>query len=293
MMQTPDIGRMILERTGDAHEIEIPFGDLLKIRPLQLPTGWIVNVGGTPIDLSPTRNVVFLLVAAFLVWLTLWLTGRALTRQREQGGGAAAPRGFANMVEAVVLFVRNDVAIASIGHKNGAKFAPYILTLFWFILYCNLLGLVPYGEKPTGSFWVTGALALTALVTIEISGFVTLGAKGYLKTIVFTPPGTTGITAVLLTLIMTPIEIIGKIVKPFALMLRLFANMAAGHFVMLSLLSLIFLFGNIHYFRWLIAGGSVAFVLFMMAIELLVAFIQAYVFALLTSTFIGLMQHEH
>jgi F-type H+-transporting ATPase subunit a len=92
---------------------------------------------------------------------------------------------------------------------------------------------------------------------------------------------------------MTPIEIIGKMVKPFALMLRLFANMAAGHFVMLSLLSLIFLFGNIHYFRWAIAGGSVAFVLFMMAIELLVAFIQAYVFALLTATFIGLMQHEH
>jgi F-type H+-transporting ATPase subunit a len=291
MMQAPDIGRMILERTGDAHEIEIPFGDLLHIRPLALPTGWTVNVGGMVIDLSPTRNVVFLLLAAFLVWLTLWLTGRALTRQRERGGGA--PRGFANMVEAMVLFVRNDVAIAGIGHKNGAKFAPYVLTLFWLILYCNLLGLVPYGEKPTGSFMVTGALALTALVTIEVSGFLTLGPKGYLKTIVFTPPGTTGITAVLLTLIMTPIEIIGKMVKPFALMLRLFANMAAGHFVMLSLLSLIFLFGNIAYFRWAIAGGSVVFVLFMMAIELLVAFIQAYVFALLTSTFIGLMQHEH
>jgi F-type H+-transporting ATPase subunit a len=197
------------------------------------------------------------------------------------------------MVEATVLFIRNDVAIASIGHKNGAKFAPYILTLFWFILFCNLLGLVPYGEKPTGSFWVTGALALTALVTIEVSGLVTLGPRAYLKTIVFTPPGTTGITAVLLTLIMTPIEIIGKLVKPFALMLRLFANMAAGHFVMLSLLSLIFLFGNVRYLNWAVAGGSVAFVLFMIAIELLVAFIQAYVFALLTSTFIGLMQHEH
>lgn len=291
MMQAPDIGRMILERTGDAHEIEIPFGDLLGIHPWQLPTGWVVRVGRTAIDLSPTRNVVFMVVAAVLVWLTLFLTGRALNRQRAEGSGA--PHGLANMVEAAVLFVRNDVAIASIGHKNGAKFAPYILTLFWFILYCNLLGLIPYGEKPTGSFMVTGALALTALVTIEVSGFLTLGPKGYLKTIVFTPPGTSGIGAVLLTLIMTPIEIIGKLVKPFALMLRLFANMAAGHFVMLSLLALIFLFGNIHYFRWLIAGGSVAFVLFMMAIELLVAFIQAYVFALLTATFIGLLQHEH
>jgi len=290
-MQTPDIGRMILERTGDAHEIEIPFGEWLHLGPIQLPTGWIVNVGGKAIDLSPTRNVVFMAVAALLVWLTVFLTARALNRQRATGSGA--PRGVAAMIEATCLFIRDDVAIASIGHKNGAKFAPYILTLFWFILYCNLLGLVPYGEKPTGSFMVTGALALTALLTIEISGFLTLGPKGYLKTIVFTPPGTRGITAVLLTLIMTPIEIIGKMVKPFALMLRLFANMAAGHFVMLSLLSLIFLFGNIRYFRWAVAGGSVAFVLFMMAIELLVAFIQAYVFALLTSTFIGLMQHEH
>ena len=291
MMQTPDIGRMILERTGDAHEIEVPFGEWLHVGPVHLPTGWVVHVGGAAIDLSPTRNVVFMVVAAVLVWLTLFFTGRALNRQRHEGSGA--PRGMANMVESVVLFIRNDVAIASIGHKNGARFAPYILTLFWFILYCNLLGLVPYGEKPTGSFWVTGALALTALVTIEISGFVALGPKGYLKTIVLTPPGTTGIGALLLTLIMTPIEVIGKLVKPFALMLRLFANMAAGHFVMLSLLALIFLFGNIAYFRWLIAGGSVVFVLFMMAIELLVAFIKAYVFALLTATFIGLLQHEH
>ncbi len=285
MMQAPDIGRMILERTGDSHFLDLPFGG-----EIPLPT-WPVHVGKLTIDLAPTRLSVFLVIAAVLVWLTLWLTGRALERQRQEGSGA--PRGLANMVEAVVLFVRNDVAIASIGHKNGPKFAPYILTLFWFILYCNLLGLIPYGEKPTSSFWVTGALALTALLTIEISGFLTLGPVGYLKTIVFTPPGTTGLTAVLLTLIMIPIEIIGKIVKPFALMLRLFANMVAGHFVILSLLSLIFLFGSIHYFRWLIAGGSVAFVLFMMSIELLVAFIQAYIFALLTATFIGLLQHEH
>jgi F-type H+-transporting ATPase subunit a len=285
MMQTAEIGRMILERTGDSHTLDLPFGV-----EIHLPN-WPVHIGKATIDLAPTRLSVFLVIAAVLVFLTLWLTGRALNRQRLEGRGA--PHGLANMVEAVVLFVRNDVAIASIGPKNGARFAPYILTLFWFILYCNLLGLIPYGEKPTSSFWVTGALALTALLTIEISGFVALGPKGYIKTIVFTPPGTTGITAVLLTIIMTPVEILGKIVKPFALMLRLFANMVAGHFGILALLSLIFLFGNIHYFRWLIAGGSVMFALFMMAIELLIAVIQAYIFALLTSTFIGLMQHEH
>ena len=290
MMQTPDIGRMILEATGDAHHIEVPFGEWLHLGPIQLPTGWYVHLGGATLDLSPTRNAVFMGVAAVLVFLTLWLAGRGLRRQREAG---LAPRGLAGAVEWVVLFIRDDVAIANIGHKNGARFAPYILTLFWFILYCNLLGLVPYGEKPTGSFWVTGALAVTALFAIEVSGFVTLGPKGYLKTIFFTPPGSTGITAVLLTLIMTPIEIIGKVVKPFALMIRLFANMAAGHFVMLSLVGLIFLFANIHVFRWAIAGGSVALVFFIMLIELLVAFIQAYIFALLTSVFIGLLQHEH
>ncbi|MEK7668078.1 MAG: F0F1 ATP synthase subunit A [Gemmatimonadota bacterium] len=286
MMQAPDIGGMIFEHTADAHALELPF-----VGHVALPQWEPVHIGRLAIDLSPTKHVVFLLTAAFLVWLTMWLTGRALQRQRAQGSGA--PKGLANMMEAVVLFVRNDVAIANIGRRRGAAFAPYILTLFWFILYCNLLGLLPFGATATGNLAVTGALAATALATIEISGMVALGPKGYLKTIVFVPPGTTGITAFLLTLIMIPVELIGKIVKPFALMLRLFANMTAGHFVILSLMGMIFIFGHIAFVRWAIAGGSVAFMLFMYALELLIAFLQAYIFALLTSVFIGLMQHEH
>jgi len=219
-----------------------------------------------------------------LVFLTVWYAGRQVERRHREG---KAPHGFGGAVEAVVLFVRNDVAIANIGH-GGEKFAPYILTLFFFILYCNLLGLLPWGATPTGNLAVTGALALTAFVTIEVSGFRALGPKGYLKTIVFVPPGMTGLGAVAMALIMTPIEIIGKIVKPFALTLRLFANMTAGHFVILALLGLIFIFAN-----WAVAVGSVAFVTFMMLLELLVAFLQAYIFALLTSVFIGMMQHAH
>lgn len=290
MMQTPDIGAMIFHHTSDAHEIafEWPWGGSSVIH---LPQWEPLHVGGLAIDLSPTRHVVFLVLAAFLVWLTMFSTARALQRQRARGDGA--PKGLASMVESIVLFVRNDVAIANIGHHRGALFAPYILTLFWFILYCNLLGLLPFGATATGNLAVTGALALTALATIEISGMVALGPKGYLKTIVFVPPGTTGVTAVLLTLIMIPVELIGKIVKPFALMLRLFANMTAGHFVILSLMGMIFIFGHLGVVRWAIAGGSVAFMLFMYALELLVAFLQAYIFALLTSVFIGLMQHEH
>ncbi|MFI5280674.1 MAG: F0F1 ATP synthase subunit A [Gemmatimonadales bacterium] len=288
-MQDPDIGGMILHHTSDGHEIELPFAEWLHWGPIHLPQWAPVHIFGAEIDLSPTKHVVFMILAAFLVWLTMFLTGRALERQRASGRG---PHGIAGMIEATVLYVRKDVALDNIGH-GGHAFVPYILTLFWFILYCNLFGLLPWGATPTGNLAVTGALALTAFVTIEISGMVALGPSGYLKTIVFAPPGTQGVTKVLLTLIMIPVELIGKIVKPFALMLRLFANMTAGHFVILSLLGLIFLFGNVVYIKWLVAGGSVFFVLFMMFLELFVALLQAYIFALLTSVFIGLMQHEH
>jgi len=275
MIQTPDIGGMILHHTADSHVVELPFGI-----EWHLPTGWMLF----GVDVSPTKHVVFMIFAATLVFLTMLLAARQVRRRQAEG---RAPHGFGGAVEAMVLFVRNDVAIANIGH-GGEKFAPYILTLFFFILYCNLLGLVPWGASPTGNLGVTAALALTAFLTIEISGMVALGPKGYLKTIVMVPPGTTGVGAVVMALIMTPVELIGKLVKPFALCLRLFANMTAGHFVILALLGLIFVFGS-----WLVAGGTVLFVLFMMCLELLVAFLQAYIFALLTSVFIGIMQHEH
>jgi F-type H+-transporting ATPase subunit a len=277
MIQAPDIGKVILEHTADSHVIELPFG-----KTIHLPEGWFIP--GTHIDVSPTKHVVYMILAAFLVFVTLWYGGRQVAKRHREGKG---PRGFGAAVEAMVLFVRNDVAIANVGH-GGEKFAPLIVTLFFLILYCNLLGLLPWGATPTGNLGVTGGLALIAFLVIEISGFRALGPKGYLKTIVMVPAGMTGIGAAIMAVIMTPVELIGKIVKPFALCLRLFANMTAGHFVILSLLGLIFLFAN-----WFIAGGTVAFVLFMMFLELLVAFLQAYIFALLTSVFIGLMQHEH
>jgi len=276
MMQGPDIGKAIFEHTSDSRVVELPFG----LGEWHLPTGW--HLFG--IDVSPTKHVVFMVVAATLVFVTMRIAGRQIERRHREG---KAPHGFGAAIEAVVLFVRNDVAIANIGH-GGENYAPYILTLFFFILYCNLFGLLPWGATATGNLAVTGALALTAFVTVEVTGLVTLGPKGYLKTIVFVPPGITGIGAVLMALIMTPIEIIGKIVKPFALTLRLFANMTAGHFVILALLGLIFIFGS-----WLVAAATVAFVVFMMLLELLVAFLQAYIFALLTSVFIGMMRHAH
>lgn len=289
MMQAPDIGQMIMHHTSDAHEIafEWPWGGESVIH---LPQWAPLHIGGMTIDISPTKHVVFMALAATLVWLTMFVSGRVLARQRAEG---RPPRGLASMIEAMVLFVRNDVAVANIGH-GGEKFAPYVMTLFFFILYMNLMGLMPWGATATGNLAVTGALALTAFLTIEISGMRALGPRGYLKTIFFTPPGVSGFMKYVMLVIMTPVEIIGKLVKPFALTLRLFANMTAGHFVILSLLGLVFLFGTAPAaIRWGVAGGAVFFVLFMMALELLVAFLQAYIFALLTSVFIGLMRHEH
>ena len=281
MMQAPDIGQMIFHHTSDAHAIEVPF-----FGELPLPTGWTLF----GVDVSPTKHVIFMLLAAVLVFVTIRYAGWRVTQRQREG---KAPTGLGTAIEAMVLFVRNDVAIANIGH-NGARFAPLILTFFFFILYCNLLGLIPFGATPTGNWMVTGGLALTAFATIEISGLVALGPKGYVKTIVFVPPGMTGAGAVAMAMIMTPIEIIGKLVKPFALCLRLFANMTAGHFVILALLGLIFVFATAG--PAIVTGvtiGAVAFTLFMMLLELLVAFLQAYIFALLTSVFIGMMQHAH
>jgi F-type H+-transporting ATPase subunit a len=282
MIQKPDIGGMILHHTADSHTVELPFG----LGEWHLPTGW--HLFG--IDVSPTKHVVFMALAATLVFLTMWWGARAIAKRHREGKG---PRGFGAAIEALVMFVRNDVAIANIGH-GGEKFAPYIVTLFFFILYCNLLGLLPWGSAATGNLAVTAALALTAFLVIEIAGMKALGPKGYLKTIVMVPPGMTGFGAVAMAAIMTPVELIGKVVKPFALTLRLFANMTAGHFVILALLGLIFVFGTAAApIRYGVAAASVAFTLFMYTLELLVAFLQAYIFSLLTSVFIGLMQHEH
>lgn len=289
--QTPDIGKVVLHHTADSYSFGIETG-LHQFEFLNLHWGKFLpdmHLGPLTVNLTPTRHVVFLFIAAGLVFLTMWWTGRRLEQQR---AGERAPSGFANAMEAIVLFVRNDVAIANIGH-DGARFAPYIMTLFFFILYANLLGLIPHGATPTGNVAVTGALAITAFLVIELSGFLKLGPAGYLRTIVPQIPGLGGVGAVAMGLLMAPIELISKFVKPFALCVRLFGNMTAGHFVILSLFGLIFLFGHLDGWNWGIGLVTSAFVLGIMLLEMFVAFLQAYVFALLTSVFIGLMQHEH
>jgi F-type H+-transporting ATPase subunit a len=279
-----NVGEMVLHHTADAWTL-----DFYPLGTIHLPRFADIHLGPMTLNLSPTKHVVFMVLAAVLVFLTMKLAGRSLARQR---AGERAPSGFANAVEGLVLYVRNDICIANIGH-DGGKFAPLIMSLFFFILYGNLLGLIPWGSSPTGNLAVTGALALLVLVTVEVSGFLKLGAKGYLGTVFPHFPGLTGVGATVMAVAMSPIEVMSKLVKPFALAVRLFGNMTAGHFVILSLFGIVFLFGNLGAASWGIGIITAMLVTGIMLLELIVAVLQAYVFALLSSVFIGLMQHEH
>ena len=287
MMRAPqevDIGEIVLHHTADAYSIDLyPLGHISWHKWPDL------HLGGLTVNLTPTKHVVFLVIAAALVFLTMKLAGWALARQR---AGQNAPRGFAAAMEGLVLFVRDEIAIANIGH-DGAKFAPLVMTLFFFILYSNLLGLLPWGASPTGNLAVTAALAILVFLTIEIGGFLKLGPKGYMRTIFPRVEGLGPTGGAVMAVAMAPIEVIGKLVKPFALAVRLFGNMTAGHFVILSLFGIMFLFGHLGAWSYGIAGVTVLLVVGIMLLELFVAFLQAYVFALLTAVFIGLLQHEH
>ena len=280
-----NVGEMIFEHTGDAHDLDFgPFGKI------ELPQWQPMHIGKFAIDLSPTRHVVFMLLAAAIVLVVMLVAGRGLARARREN---RAPRGFANAMEALVLYVRDEIAIVNIGHEMGPKYAPLIMTFFFFILACNLLGLLPFGASPTGNLAVTGALALVAFIAIEIGGMIKLGFKGYLGTIWMHVDGLPPVGSFLISAFMVPIELLSKMVKPFALMVRLFGNITAGHFVILAMFGILFTFGHYGAGSWALGAGTVAFVVGVMTLELLVAFLQAYVFATLTAVFIGLMQHEH
>ncbi len=187
------------------------------------------------------------------------------------------------MVESMVLYIRNEVILPNVGH-HGEAYVPFGLTLFFFILFANLLGLLPYGSTATGNISVTATLAIITFVVVEAAGMKAQGA-GYIKTIVYWPSDMPLAMKLPMTLIMTPVEIVGKITKPFALAIRLFANMTAGHVVLLALISLIFTFGSYY-----VAAAPVAMGVAISMLELFVAFLQAFIFTLLASVFIGLIR---
>ncbi len=273
----------IVHHIGNSHELETPFG------LVHLPRWQPIHLGGITLDLSPTKHLVYMLLAAILVALVFLLSARTIAREQAR---ARPAKGFAGSMEALALYIRQEVVLPNVGH-HGEGYAPYLLTLFFFILAMNLLGLLPWGATATGNIAVTAALAVMAFLVIEVTGMQTLGPKGYLKTIFYLPSGLPGgiggtILKVVLLAVMTPIELIGKLAKPFALAVRLFANMTSGHVLVLALIGLTFLFKS-----YAVGIGASMLATGVMILELFVAFLQAFVFTLLTSVFIGLMRAEH
>jgi F-type H+-transporting ATPase subunit a len=232
-----------------------------------------VHGNAKPMDLSMTKNVIFMLLACFILCLILFSSARFYKKN-----GAVAPKGIAKFVEPLVVFVRDDIAKENIDHHKYHRYMPYLLTIFFFILLANLLGSIPLiGANLTGNITFTMFLALcTLLITLLSSN------KNYWKHIYATP----GVPAALLP-IMIPIEFLGIFTKPFALMVRLFANITAGHIIILALVSIIFINKNI---AW--GALSVPMALFISVLELLVAFLQAYLFTMLSALFIGAAVEE-
>jgi F-type H+-transporting ATPase subunit a len=264
----------------DSHTLDYPCFHTGFVCEYELPRWDPIHIGRFALDISPTRHVVMLWIAAFLCIVTTLVALRAHNRRTREG---KAPSGFGNGLEALVLYLRNEVVLPNVGaHGNG--YVPYLLTLFFFILFANLLGLVPYGATATGNISVTATLAIVTFFVIELAGMKSLG-KGYINTIIFWPSDMSLGMKLFISPILTPIEIIGKLTKPFALAIRLFANMVSGHVVLLALLSLIFTFGS-----WLLVPVPLLMATGIVVLELFVAFLQAFIFTLLSSVFIGLIR---
>ena len=260
------------------------YKDGKEINGYKCEDGAIVREDGSFfLDMSITKNVFTMLLAAVILIFVFTSVAKAYTTNRGK-----APKGIQALIEPMFVFIRDEVAKPGIGPKYEG-YMPYIMTIFFFILTLNLLGLMPFipgGANVTGNISFTLVLAIVAFFAINVSG-----TKHYWGHI-FWMPG----VAVPMKLFLAVIEVIGVFTKPVALMIRLFANMTAGHIIVLSLISLIFVFGK--------AGASMAgsglgatiavpFTLFISCIEVLVAFIQAFIFAMLTSVFIGMALEDH
>jgi F-type H+-transporting ATPase subunit a len=226
----------------------------------------------------PSKHLAFFVFAALVVVVILQLARSSYDEKR-------VPRGFGAFVESLVLFIRDEIAEKNIGH-DGHKFTPLLCSFFFFILFAALLGLMPFSATSTGNLAVTMGLAGVSFLAQQWGGISNYGVVGHFKNLV--PHG----LPFWLLPIMIPVEILSMFTKPFALMVRLFANMLAGHMVITALLMLIPLMAQIHTFAGIaVAPVSLGLALFIMLLELLVALIQAYIFTLLTAIFIGMYAH--
>ncbi|MGZ4053470.1 MAG: F0F1 ATP synthase subunit A [Bacteroidia bacterium] len=233
-------------------------------------------------DISITKDVASLLISILLM---LWIfTSVAKSYTRNPG---KAPKGMQSLLEPLIIFVRDDIAKSAIGEKKYKKYLPFLLTVFFFIWINNLLGIIPI--LPGGAN-LTGNIAIGLTLAVMVFIITTLSANRHYWRHIFAMPG----VPVGVLVLLTPIEIFGIFLKPFVLMIRLFANMLAGHIIALSFFSLIFIFAEMSTgLGWGVGVFSVAFTIFMGMLELLVAFLQAYVFTLLAAMYFGTATEEH
>jgi len=286
-----DEGRLVIFSSAHLHHGEYNGFKLEsegpnKGRIVKVPAPGDANAQVTlPLDFSITKTVLSLFIGSLLL-LLIFLTAA----RRYSANPNRAPKGIQSVVEPLILFVRDDIAIPAIGRKKYIKYMPYLLTIFFFIFLNNLMGLVPIfpgGVNLTGNLAITMVLAVFTFLITTFSG-----NRSYWIHIINTPgvPWWLKIPVPL----MPVVEIIGLITKPFVLMVRLFANITAGHIILLGFMSLIFIFGSMS--QWIgvaVSPVSILFGVFMTLLELLVAFIQAYVFTLLSAIYFGMAIEEH
>ena len=267
-------GTVVVEKNGErfvnfeekiyyANEMPNEYGQYVTLTAEEKEV-CVANCG--PLDFSITKNVTQMFIS---VALLLWIF-TSIAKAYKTQGVTSAPRGKQSFFEPLIVFVRDDIAKGNIGSTSD-KYVPYLLTVFFMILVNNAFGLIPIGANLTGNIAFTLVLSVATLIITNING-----NKHYWSHI-FLPHAPKAIWPILI-----PIEIVGIITKPFALMIRLFANITAGHIIVISLVGLIFVFKTIY-----IAPVSVAFALFIDVLECLVAFLQAYIFTMLTALFIG------
>ncbi|MBI5730397.1 MAG: F0F1 ATP synthase subunit A [Ignavibacteriales bacterium] len=253
----------IMHHVLDARELDfLPFG------VIHLPQLHLFGI-----DISITKHVVFMWLALVILVVTFIFVARSYKK-------SLIPRGITNLTEVLIVFVRDEIARPTIG-KGNERFLPYLLTAFFFILTCNFLGLIPYGSTATSNIAVTATLATISFIVVQVGGMMKNGVFGYFKGLI--PHG----IPMWLLPIMLVVELLGLFTKPFALAIRLFANMTAGHIVILALLGLIFILHT-----YVVVPVSISFALFIFLLEILVALLQAYIFTMLSGLFIGMAVHQ-
>ncbi|HEY3450302.1 MAG TPA: F0F1 ATP synthase subunit A [Myxococcales bacterium] len=277
--ENPEVAEVIFHHVTDSHVVafESPFShsalefDFKKLECQALGWNGVVHVGGKVLDLTPTKHTFWMWVAALVLILMFWFSAP------KKGTKDLVPRGFGTLLEIIVLFVRDEIARKNIpGQKDADRYTPYLLNAFFFILVMNFLGLIPYLSSATSNLNVTLGLALLTFLVTQAAGIRAAGVGGYLKHL-------TGGVHPSLWPIMIPVEFLGLFTKPFALTIRLFANMVAGHIIIFFLLGLIFIMKS----AWL-AVVSVPFAFAIYLLEIFVALVQAYVFTMLSALFIGM-----